>query len=138
MDDPTAERARPIPARAGEPFTCWASSVTSAAYPRAGGGTYSLSRLGCFPCGLSPRGRGNPTVEMDMTDETGPIPARAGEPSRPAAPAAPYPRAGGGTFPPRRARRALSPRGRGNRDAALDSVVGDRPIPARAGEPWSG
>ena len=133
----------PIPARAGEPCRYPPATCTTRAYPRAGGGTISLSPR-CTPAqGLSPRGRGNPRPPRSYLGISGPIPARAGEP--PCSPRSQprnwaYPRAGGGT----RSGAArgdvimgLSPRGRGNRSAGGCSARCSRPIPARAGEPSS-
>ena len=91
--------------------------------------------------GLSPRRRGNRSVQCMTLTTCGSIPAQAGEPW-PAALQAPtsrvYPRAGGGTFANRllvQRDSGLSPRRRGNplRPAGLVYHVGS--IPAQAGEP---
>ena len=110
-----------IPARAGEPCNCAASS--------------SLVK------GLSPRVRGNRAVAAPRGHRRRSIPARAGEPG-----AAfgllrlfgVYPRACGGTA--RNFRSAslvtgLSPRVRGNRQKLEDRYPYEGSIPARAGEP---
>ena len=90
----------PIPARAGEPsssaiFCCWAR-----AYPRSRGGTMRSLWMSSLSLGLSPLARGNLVPAQQLVAGRGPIPARAGEPSR--SPDAPmptraYPRSRGGT-----------------------------------------
>ena len=133
-----------IPARAGEPATSSRSGAASRVYPRAGGGTVAFP-ISCRPMpGLSPRGRGNRQQMGSDVSRGRSIPARAGEPSGRRCNAwrnGVYPRAGGGTRWPRsppRARRGLSPRGRGNQRAARDAGAPDGSIPARAGEPTTG
>ena len=134
----------PIPARAGEPPGCGARRRCPRAYPRAGGGT-DVDRHGDgAETGLSPRGRGNHRDRHHGARHPGPIPARAGEPSRTSSCArriGAYPRAGGGTRRDDARRRhgaGLSPRGRGNRDRRHDLGAARGPIPARAGEPTAG
>ena len=90
----------PIPAQAGEPYDVPIEGGNTGAYPRAGGGTVSLSETRNPAAGLSPRRRGNPPRGRARRDAHGPIPAQAGEPlpadggeARQGA----YPRAGGGT-----------------------------------------
>ena len=132
---------RSIPARAGEPMTKNWTGQSWTVYPRACGGTRQSC---CFlrACGgLSPRVRGNLRSAGARRGRPGSIPARAGEPF----PEAPinrgrwvYPRACGGTLPPRGVitrKGGLSPRVRGNHifEAGLASY--ERSIPARAGEP---
>ena len=93
------------------------------------------------PCGLSPRGRGNPIQINNSCKCDGSIPAWAGEPSFSKCSVQTlrvYPRVGGGTSQPNLSRsrgQGLSPRGRGNLPEA--DKVGDfiRSIPAWAGEP---
>ena len=130
-----------IPACAGEP-TAGAKKVhRRGVYPRVCGGTADYSRLTIPMAGLSPRVRGNRGAAERRRDLGGSIPACAGEPtagSRSSSPDRVYPRVCGGTTC--RAHAAalaagLSPRVRGNHQAA------DRPrqavgsIPACAGEP---
>ena len=73
---------RSIPAWAGEPIAFPPIKDELWVYPRVGGGTGS-ARMS-FPRveGLSPRGRGNPTVPGRIYRTTGSIPAWAGEPSQ--------------------------------------------------------
>ena len=77
-----------IPALAGEPL-CWRTSFRRIGdYPRARGGTISLTISRPLSPGLSPRSRGNQsqTAPPERTDGT--IPALAGEPGRPTPPKA--------------------------------------------------
>ena len=69
-----------IPARAGEPSTDKFHVMPPKDYPRACGGTATVSPLALNLQGLSPRVRGNQEVEMKKTELKGTIPARAGEP----------------------------------------------------------
>ncbi len=94
--------------------------------------------------GLSPRTRGNPTVEAGEGQEKGSIPAHAGEPhlaicsSRNSRV---YPRARGGTIISTKERLStagLSPRTRGNPVSSFIAVEGRGSIPAHAGEPRVG
>ena len=91
--------------------------------------------------GLSPRSRGNHGLVVALRGGDGPIPALAGEPfsqSRSIPSTRAYPRARGGTMPPARMQPAdhgLSPRSRGNREAAVQGFQRVGPIPALAGEP---
>ena len=132
---------RSIPARAGEPARGGTRGSASAVYPRACGGTPGIQEGAQLDIGLSPRVRGNQVVEEPIGRVLGSIPARAGEPARPAG--GPrrcwvYPRACGGTGGVQAALRAghgLSPRVRGNREVALLRPRLDGSIPARAGEP---
>ena len=136
-----AARARPIPARAGEPPPLSAPWRTPWAYPRAGGGTGRTVAPAAGDTGLSPRGRGNPHWRDRRPERIGPIPARAGEPASMTAISRfvrAYPRAGGGTFVAAVAAGAhagLSPRGRGNPFNLELHAHAHGPIPARAGEP---
>ena len=91
--------------------------------------------------GLSPLARGNPTAIASIGKSSGPIPARAGEPTATISAddlTRAYPRSRGGTtrlsndprpFP------GLSPLARGNRRPAKRGRACRGPIPARAGEP---
>ena len=113
----------PIPAQAGEPSPMRASSRTSGAYPRAGGGTHANAAI--------------------KVGRMGPIPAQAGEPLAPVARrvhARAYPRAGGGTAStrsPTLRSSGLSPRRRGNHAGRHLEAAHHGPIPAQAGEPIS-
>ena len=112
-----------------------------AAYPRSRGGTPSTTLATSSCKGLSPLARGNRPHPVGLDALQGPIPARAGEPRLPlpcAQPRGAYPRSRGGTFVrccQRQSRRGLSPLARGNRCQAAQRAAGERPIPARAGEP---
>ena len=132
---------RSIPARAGEPPSLSEGLEADQVYPRACGGTASPAGPRRFPCGLSPRVRGNRNrLQVDHAVVRS-IPARAGEPyrrhcciaGRPV-----YPRACGGTrIVNREARRlnGLSPRVRGNHRHGGSQPRNHGSIPARAGEP---
>ena len=69
------------PRRRGEPAGCARRSPTSWVYPRAGGGTTPDVLRAATDKGLSPRRRGNRTVDPGGPDAQGSIPAQAGEPS---------------------------------------------------------
>ena len=114
-----------------------------------------------WPCGLSPRVRGNPKAQLESAFAAGSIPACAGEPTewergKPATRVYPrvcgeprvrrrtayrlrvYPRVCGGTHTrcrPRRPGNGLSPRVRGNRSLLYLRGGGQGSIPACAGEP---
>ncbi len=162
---PAACRERPIPACAGEPRGRARAWLRSWAYPRVRGGTGKVGRVVARGRGLSPRARGNQAVLSIPNVHAGPIPACAGEPTRPArsgSPTTAYPRVRGGTpaRPPpiafgirayprvrggtTRRRRGpapgggLSPRVRGNPPPLPASEDAPRPIPACAGEPAAG
>ena len=133
-----------IPARAGEPSSMTPETYPMAVYPRACGGTYSISATGQLSNGLSPRVRGNHLAHLQHVGVPGSIPARAGEPPGPPRcgrwPGV-YPRACGGTPAERwkRYRRVgLSPRVRGNRRRQSSHAEPAGSIPARAGEPTWG
>ena len=110
-------------------------------YPRACGGTSNMTLKQIREWGLSPRMRGNLLPRLAGRQDTGSIPAHAGEPSDArACPGSPqvYPRACGGTNPEgvlHYEAQGLSPRMRGNRlhGHAVDLAHGS--IPAHAGEP---
>ena len=130
-----------IPAPAGEPSPVSPTPTTSGVYPRACGGTIEAMTPEQFQTGLSPRLRGNPIRLSDYGPNCRSIPAPAGEPRNDRKVChrrKVYPRACGGTIGqpyPLAIRTGLSPRLRGNRQAAesTDSYV--RSIPAPAGEP---
>ncbi len=131
----------PIPARAGEPPPPASPPSAVWAYPRSRGGTVKTSSWSCQPWGLSPLARGNLDPFSTETVATGPIPARAGEPSQSQAPlwkSRAYPRSRGGTPTEYRQIHAawgLSPLARGNHTTAPEIDIVQGPIPARAGEP---
>ena len=134
----------PIPARAGEPLSSCLFFVSSRAYPRSRGGTDGVGMKLENALGLSPLARGNLSTRTPAAMFTGPIPARAGEPSTimvlcPALRA--YPRSRGGTFQVAvflAALLGLSPLARGNRHRRPCQHSKFGPIPARAGEPLHG
>jgi len=131
----------PIPARAGEPRTTSATRPHFGAYPRSRGGTYGAINAAAFDKGLSPLARGNPPWQRSLFPVTGPIPARAGEPSTASGGSClctAYPRSRGGTVPVKRLTRSnggLSPLARGNHEESTERGRYGGPIPARAGEP---
>ena len=91
---------RSIPAWAGEPICVPSSSTTARVYPRVGGGTKVVRDGDQSDIGLSPRGRGNPSMMPISSMTARSIPAWAGEPDSgqtecwlPWV----YPRVGGGT-----------------------------------------
>ena len=127
--------------RSGEPCSPASRQTWTRVYPRACGGTAACSSVHPIILGLSPRVRGNhgqPTLRLG---DHGSIPARAGEPSFSECMATRwslYPRACGGTRSFDGAGdgvKPLSPRVRGNPAVAAWTVVAQRSIPARAGEP---
>ena len=93
--------------------------------------------------GLSPLARGNQSSNVGTLHQCGPIPARAGQPLRRAAPgfrAGAYPRSRGATAIQVTFATVcwgLSPLARGNRDDGCGVQLADGPIPARAGQPSS-
>ena len=100
----------------------------------------AASGLRCL-WGLSPLARGNLDHGVHRAAPSGPIPARAGEPSRTGGflprPGA-YPRSRGGTAQEEDevfGHGGLSPLARGNLNPLLDPKRIPGPIPARAGEP---
>ena len=130
-----------IPARAGKPAVPPGTRGRCRVYPRAGGETLDARSGRLICCGLSPRGRGNPSARTAPPLDQGSIPARAGKPGGGRARGAVggvYPRAGGETaelvqVDPMAG--GLSPRGRGNPPPIAPSRSGARSIPARAGKP---
>ena len=110
-------------------------------YPRACGGTSSITCRSAGRSGLSPRLRGNLRTARYTSPRHRSIPAPAGEPCRPGTGATlsgVYPRACGGTRSGYWAlcnAAGLSPRLRGNRRLRRRSAPKVRSIPAPAGEP---
>ena len=144
--DPSHIRHRvlgPIPARAGQPGRWLRGAACRWAYPRSRGATLIPRGKVYFDPGLSPLARGNPLRASRAGSPSGPIPARAGQPSsshRPIKRCRAYPRSRGATLVV--ARRytpavGLSPLARGNRRPCRCSPVIFGPIPARAGQPGS-
>ncbi len=132
---------RPIPARAGEPWSGRTAARSFEAYPRPrGGATDTAERWLCLS-GLSPPARGSHARLPPLATVRGPIPARAGEPGpvrRRSWLFSAYPRPRGGApsavdsgsflF-------GLSPPARGSQDETAGILRAPGPIPARAGEP---
>ena len=131
----------PIPARAGEPGTPARCSTSSSAYPRPRGGAVVIAQGEVELVGLSPPARGSPRSRAGFPPVVRPIPARAGEPSRPAtahSKDSAYPRPRGGAasgIENRRHQIGLSPPARGSHCHSKAAPARPRPIPARAGEP---
>ena len=138
---PRTRRSGSIPACAGEPELEARIRWDGRVYPRVCGGTVRLRYGGEPEWGLSPRVRGNPYEDWEQPSDYGSIPACAGElQTRRSATMADrvYPRVCGGTHhTPSHAFRpwGLSPRVRGNRNAAATHRRGQGSIPACAGEP---
>ena len=111
------------------------------AYPRSRGGTGAPQVVEIGELGLSPLARGNLGETPNPGLETGPIPARAGEPLIDKlflTGVGAYPRSRGGTdyrVPNEPSEWGLSPLARGNRSVGSSWPRCSRPIPARAGEP---
>ena len=134
-----------IPAWAGKPMSSRSSWIVSQVHPRVGGETGLGGFVGRCVYGPSPRGRGNQTVARHAAVVSGSIPAWAGKPRAPRRSAGGgrvHPRVGGETYQrstSARVSKGPSPRGRGNRNGARDSVDPHRSIPAWAGKPvlWS-
>ena len=134
----------PIPADAGEPSPARRPGAGSRAYPRGRGGAAATCVQASVSRGLSPRTRGSHRAGSERLSDRGPIPADAGEPNRvmtsPDGITA-YPRGRGGAI----ARRTyfsqiqgLSPRTRGSLPDHPGFAARVGPIPADAGEPWTG
>ena len=134
-------RTRSIPAPAGEPLRAEDRDDSTKVYPRACGGTQITTAPGFSPNGLSPRLRGNHDCNGDRQKLPRSIPAPAGEPLRAEDrddSTKVYPRACGGTrvgHVLEVADPGLSPRLRGNQLLPVRYGVGQRSIPAPAGEP---
>ena len=77
---PAYNRARSIPACAGEPSPCRPDTEHPAVYPRVCGGTGTSQRTVDRAVGLSPRVRGNHHAGLGTRHRCGSIPACAGEP----------------------------------------------------------
>ena len=133
-----------IPAPAGEPPLRVVTASMRPVYPRACGGTQSMSNGRHTLKGLSPRLRGNQWQCLAVSGGKRSIPAPAGEPGWPSGPGTTppvYPRACGGTrlaFRTRHNAAGLSPRLRGNHIGEPNRLTTARSIPAPAGEPNSG
>ena len=132
-----------IPAWAGKPAPGTGRRRAHRVYPRVGGETQRAGILRVHIEGLSPRGRGNPSVRTPVRTAPGSIPAWAGKPvtTRPAfSSTRVYPRVGGETL---RCcwyldtNRGLSPRGRGNRSPPGRRFLRRGSIPAWAGKPFA-
>mgnify|MGYP007066784724 CR=1 FL=1 len=131
----------PIPACAGQPLKVGTFISIIRAYPRVCGATRWIHPEYLIAQGLSPRVRGNLPKVHKPASGRGPIPACAGQPlpeSSQGHPAWAYPRVCGATacglsFSFFLA--GLSPRVRGNRDAAKVNIRASGPIPACAGQP---
>ena len=110
-------------------------------YPRVCGGTSRRRSRRTRGGGLSPRVRGNPTIELPVANAKGSIPACAGEPiTRGRSPGQPgvYPRVCGGTrtaLSHPESASGLSPRVRGNQSDHPHVRASAGSIPACAGEP---
>ena len=130
-----------IPAYAGEPPHCGASSIRCRVYPRVCGGTVERTPETKCSIGLSPRMRGNLHGQRALLITRRSIPAYAGEPRVAwcnGCQAGVYPRVCGGTADGQRRmidRDGLSPRMRGNPCNAGARTDTARSIPAYAGEP---
>ena len=149
-----------IPACAGEPPFRVDEEGISRVYPRVCGGTDANDANASSSSGLSPRVRGNLKAWQRRWGRKGSIPACAGEPRQgrpprrhgrvyprvcggtisPPSPSPPgvYPRVCGGTATSTNQGKyvgGLSPRVRGNLQAAQRQGVRHRSIPACAGEP---
>ena len=134
----------PIPARAGQPVDDHAGLHGCRAYPRSRGATVRRPFAGWRCRGLSPLARGNRGRHHRQWPRQGPIPARAGQPTRASISAAfswAYPRSRGATeltTRPQAGQLGLSPLARGNHDVGREEETLPGPIPARAGQPtWS-
>ena len=132
---------RPIPARTGQPRWWVLRAARGGAYPRSHGATWICCYYLRRRYGLSPLARGNPLKSAIAKSNTGPIPARTGQPDERSAQtqsARAYPRSHGATQ--RRIAKpwlaaGLSPLARGNPFRAMDNLPEQGPIPARTGQP---
>ena len=135
---------RSIPACAGEPICPTGSGRNARVYPRVCGGTVVIIGSILPEIGLSPRVRGNRVADASVADRQRSIPACAGEPvtrKMTNVNIRVYPRVCGGTAVARRPAASiagLSPRVRGNRQRSRHHLLGQRSIPACAGEPTPG
>ena len=134
----------PIPARAGQPFFGRQQRGRFGAYPRSRGATTDAQNRRLWAMGLSPLARGNLDRYEALDRNTGPIPARAGQPASARArnPSRwAYPRSRGATvssLDKAIQAQGLSPLARGNRMTLLVTEPITGPIPARAGQPFRG
>ena len=134
-----------IPACAGEPMAAPFRTCAKEVYPRVCGGTgkHQYGRL--YAQGLSPRVRGNRFQNAAIPNNSGSIPACAGEPRPPLRGhhrRQVYPRVCGGTALRlgqcnKSKLTGLSPRVRGNPALVIGCTIPSRSIPACAGEPGS-
>ena len=130
-----------IPACAGEPVLRGGRRRNAEVYPRVCGGTNDRSRRRRLRRGLSPRVRGNLANPEYAPQQSGSIPACAGEPQmrHPHHPITKvYPRVCGGTISQlesSKEKRGLSPRVRGNPPSYARANACTWSIPACAGEP---
>ena len=135
---------RSIPASAGEPLSGCPSKSFKSVYPRECGGTPRYQVRVHYLAGLSPRVRGNLTLEHLVMSIHRSIPASAGEPDdhrRDQSGLRVYPRECGGTRAgcgQRSDPDGLSPRVRGNLRVHEYRAWWQRSIPASAGEPCEG
>ncbi len=125
----------PIPAWAGQPVAGQDGQGRGRAYPRVGGAARCTPPTSRQRRGLSPRGRGSPSLPRFGLAHERPIPAWAGQPSQTPqgiSSRGAYPRVGGAavrSWLSSFSRHGLSPRGRGSRCAgtAGDSSRGAYP-----------
>ena len=116
------------------------AAPTVGGYPCAGGAIVSGLTVPFAGLGLSPRGRGNPDKPYGGAKKPGSVPAWAGQSigRRPRLPRhRVYPRVGGAilqAYPHHHRAIGLSSRGRGNRRVLRSVFVGQRSIPAWAGQ----
>ena len=133
----------PIPARAGQPSCADVCKKVYRAYPRSRGATKVTMKKKALPNGLSPLARGNRQWPTRHQLCSGPIPARAGQPTSPTPSACAigaYPRSRGATHKPAVDKawgQGLSPLARGNLRKHRTTARTRGPIPARAGQPRS-
>ena len=135
------------PLARGNPAPCASAGAASRAYPRSRGATAGSATGAPVNLGLSPLARGNRHTSSRCHSERGPIPARAGQPTR-ARPVlgsvGAYPRSRGATFSSDTISlpcAGLSPLARGNLFGLSPRQAQQGPIPARAGQPrwwWRG
>ena len=132
-----------IPAWAGQPISGHIRIPRPRVYPRVGGATPTSRPQRVRESGLSPRGRGNHCLKVQVLGGNGSIPAWAGQPIehyKANSVLTVYPRVGGATRR-KRARQiieeGLSPRGRGNLSVFACCLMLARSIPAWAGQPPS-
>ena len=130
-----------IPACAGEPVVHGAGLRPREVYPRVCRGTAARLHGTHRSAGLSPRVQGNLPSLGYFGKQPWSIPACAGEPSLSLASLAAsevYPRVCRGTvttMPERQSGGGLSPRVQGNHPPGENLTMGERSIPACAGEP---